>query len=130
MKTFEPAASLVLFGHDPEPARVVVFERSRGWRVRRAILFAAAGMTVAPFVALLPPHAPWALGALACGGFFAWRSLKSRFAVAELEARCPRCEAPVAVPAGSRLRQPHSIHCQACHHELVLRVDEAALPSI
>jgi len=127
--TFEPTATLVLFGHEPVPARVEVFERARGWRIRRAVIFAVTGMALAPFVALFPPHAPWALGALSTGFFLAWRSMNSRFAVARLEGDCPRCQEPLHVSSGSRLRIPHPLSCTSCHHELVLNVDPTDLPA-
>ena len=126
--TFEPKATLALFGHEPVPARLTVFERARGWRVRRAVVFAVTGMALAPFVALFPPHAPWALGALSTGFFLAWRSMNSRFAVAKLDGACPRCQAPLQLSSGSRLRVPHPLSCHSCHHELVLNVDPADLP--
>lgn len=125
--TFEPRASLALFGHEPVPARVAVFARPRGWRIRRAVIFAVTGIALAPLVALFPPHVPWALGALSAGFFLAWRSMKSRFAVARFEGNCPRCQAPLHIASGSRLRIPHPLSCQSCHYELVLNTDPTDL---
>ncbi len=83
-------------------------------------------VVVAPLLGLVPPHAPWIIGALATGGFLAKRRLDERLTVVSLEARCPRCDAPLPAPVG-RLREPHPVPCQACHHQAVLHVPAGTL---
>ncbi len=55
-------ARITLFGFDVVRANARIEARSAGWRARRASIALAAGLIVAPAVALVPPHAPWALG--------------------------------------------------------------------
>lgn len=120
--------SFVLFGHEPRAATVSLVERDRAWRVRRAALYMGLGLALAPVVVLFPPHVPWLLGALGGGAFLAWRTLQGRYAMMAVEGGCPRCQAPVEVRPGTRLRSPHPLHCPACHHEFVLHVAPADLP--
>jgi hypothetical protein len=120
---FEAAGSLVLFGHETRTATVSLFERARGWRIRRAALFVLAGLVIAPVVVLFPPHIPWLLGALGGSGFLAWRTMSGRFAIVAVEGACPRCQVPIQIPAGTRLRVPHPLSCGGCHHDFVLKVD-------
>ena len=62
-----------------------------GWRARRAAIALAAGLIVAPLVALVPPHAPWALGALGIGLLTARRRWAEEHTLHFLEGACPRC---------------------------------------
>ena len=55
-------ARITLFGFDIVRVNARIEARSAGWRARRASIALAAGLIVAPAVALVPPHAPWALG--------------------------------------------------------------------
>ena len=58
----DPASSDRSSGFDVVRANARIEARSAGWRARRASIALAAGLIVAPAVALVPPHAPWALG--------------------------------------------------------------------
>ena len=119
-------ARVVLFGFEPAAATVALRRRPRRWRVGGALKIMAVAVVVAPVLGLIPPHAPWIIGALAVGGFLAKRRLDERFTVVSLEARCPRCDASLQAPVG-RLRDPHPVPCQACHHEPALHVPTDAL---
>lgn len=119
-------ARVVLFGFEPVPSTVGLRRRPRRWRVGGAVRIMAVAMLVAPLVGLVPPHAPWAIGALAVGGLLARRRLQERFTVVSLDARCPRCDSALEAPVG-RLRDPHPVPCQSCHHEASLRLPGDAL---
>jgi hypothetical protein len=81
---------------------------------------------IAPFVAIVPPHAPWAIGALATGVILARRRWLERFTLERVEGVCPKCGEPLAVKA-ARLRLPHLVACEGCHHQSELRFSEEVL---
>lgn len=116
-------APVTLFGHEPSGAALELRARSRGWRFRKAAIPGGLFVLLAPAVALLPPHVPWAVAALGTGFYLARRGWKEEFTVAAFEGSCPRCDAELDLPSGSRLRFPHSLHCAGCRHEPVLKVD-------
>lgn len=124
--TFQTTAEAALFGFDPSPARAEIVARSRGWRVGGAARIFAAFVVVAPFLAIFPPHAVWFIGALSAGGLLARRRYVERYTLVEVEARCPKCDAPLSVKP-SRLRVPHPLPCDVCHHESSLRLPEGTL---
>lgn len=109
----------MLFGYEPTPARVRLRPRPRSWRLGGALRRAAAGVLVAPLVGLVPPHAPWAVGALAGGAVLARRRWNERYTVEDVDATCPRCGGALHARRG-RLRMPHPVPCEACHHECAL----------
>lgn len=121
---------IALFGHEPSRAILELQLRSRRWRLRRAVLPAVATAVVTPLVALLPPHAPWAVGALAAGFVLTRRRWKEEFTVHEFEGSCPRCGTGLELPAGSRLRFPHPLHCDECRHEPVLELEAERLRNL
>ena len=84
-------ARITLFGFDDVPAHVRVETRSVGWRARRAAIALAAGLIAAPLAALVPPHAPWALGALGIALLTARRRWAEEHTLHFLEGACPRC---------------------------------------
>lgn len=83
-------------------------------------------LLIAPVVAVIPPHAPWILGALTGGGILARRRWIERFTVLDVEGTCPRCGAPVKVAKG-RLRKPHPAACEACHFDMSVHLPAEAL---
>ena len=83
-------------------------------------------VVIAPFVAIVPPHAPWGIGALAAGAIFARRRMIERFTLISLEGTCPKCEHPLRVKR-ARLRIPHPLTCEGCHHQASLKVPAEAL---
>jgi hypothetical protein len=119
---------LSLFGHDPVEARVTLRPRSRGWRMRRTLLFGGGILALAPLVALLPPHAPWAVAAVGGGVFVGRRQWLHRYTVLGMSGSCPRCGAAFSLSPGTRLRRPHAISCDDCNHESSLAIDDEDLP--
>lgn len=94
-----------------------------GWRARRTAIALAAGLIVAPIAALVPPHAPWALGALGMGILTARRRWTEEHTLHFLQGACPRCGAAVTLSHPSRLRHPHATSCPSCQYELAIAVD-------
>ncbi len=116
-------ARITLFGFDDVPADVRVETRSVGWRARRAAIALAAGLIAAPLAALVPPHAPWALGALGIGLLTAHRRWAEEHTLHFLEGTCPRCGEAITLSRPARLRHPHATPCPSCHYELAISVD-------
>jgi len=123
---FVTDAEAVLFGFPPASLRVSLRSRGRGWRVGGAARIFGSSVVFAPVMALLPPHAIWPIGVLLTGGFMARRRLREHFTLIELTGLCPKCEMALAVKPG-RLRMPHSLPCEGCHHESTLRFPEGLL---
>ena len=118
----------VLFGFDATSVGVEVVPRTRRWRLVGALQAMGASLLVAPVAAVVPPHAPWAIGALAAGGYFARRRWVETHTLVGVDGTCPKCAAPFKTRK-SRLRSPHPLDCEACHHTSELRLPEGALPS-
>jgi predicted RNA-binding Zn-ribbon protein involved in translation (DUF1610 family) len=116
-------AQITLFGFDVVPADARIEARSRGWRGRRAAMALAAGLIAAPAAALVPPHAPWALGALGIGLLTARRCWAEEHTLHSLKGACPRCGVDISISRSVRLRHPHPISCPSCHYELAISVD-------
>ncbi|MEK9500391.1 hypothetical protein [Gaopeijia maritima] len=114
-----PAEARV-FGHDATPAALEVIPRSTRWRTGRAARWFVGGAVLAPLVAILPPHAPWAVGAAAGGLAFGLRRLNERYTLIDLEGRCPRCGAALAHEGRTPLRVPHSVTCGSCSNAVAL----------
>lgn len=114
-------ARATLFGFDDRPVRAEIVPRSRAWRVGGAARTFAVFVLVAPFVAIFPPHAVWLLGALATGGVLARRRYIERYTLVSVDGRCPKCQRELTVKRG-RLKLPHPLPCEGCHHEPALRV--------
>jgi hypothetical protein len=123
---FTVQGEAVVFGFPNTPVELSVRRRAVSWRAGGAAQTLAFFVVVAPFVALVPPHAPWAIGALAAGGILARRRWGERFTLERIEGSCPKCCAPLAVKAG-RLKLPHPVSCDACHHQTALRFPASVL---
>jgi hypothetical protein len=124
--TFTVQGAAALFGFQPSPVEVTLRRRARSWRVGGAARTMGVAVVVAPVVAIVPPHAPWLIGVLAVGGILARRRLHEHFTVTAVRGACPKCEAQISSGAG-RLRTPHPLPCEACHHDATLRLPEDAL---
>lgn len=120
---------VTLFGYPSTDATARVRMRPRSWRLAGAIRRAATGVVLAPFVGLIPPHAPWIVGSLGVGAILARRRWQERFTVESVDGPCPRCQAPMSLRPG-RLRSPHPLTCDACHYESSLEVPAEALDSL
>lgn len=112
-----------LFGHEPTTAQVTLVARTSRWRMTRAFLSAGTGFALAPLVGLVPPHIPWALGAVGVGLFLARRRIREHHTLTSVEALCPRCGAELSLAKPAALRTPHILSCDGCHYEPVLRVE-------
>jgi hypothetical protein len=119
--TLETPGNIVLFGFEPAEAVVRLRFRPKSWRLGGAVRFVAGSLVVAPAVGLVPPHAPWIVGALAGGVILARRRWNERFTLEHVEGFCPRCRGPIRVRPG-RLRTPHPVPCEGCHHEASLEL--------
>ena len=115
-------AGITLFGFEPAVATVRIEARSRIWRLRRTLLAFGMGLVIAPFVALVPPHAPWAIGALALGALAARRRWTEHHSLLAVDGSCPGCGDRITLGSVGRLRHPHPLTCESCHHELALDV--------
>ncbi len=124
--TFQATTEAVLFGFPSEPVEVTIRPRARGWRIGGAARTLGIALLVAPAVAIVPPHAPWVIGVLVTGGLLARRRVSERFTLITLEGSCPKCGEALRIKAG-RLREPHPLPCEACHHESSLRIPEGVL---
>ena len=122
----EVGGRISLFGYEPTPATVHLKARSRSWRVGGSVRTMAIALLVAPVMGLIPPHAPWILGALTGGGLLARRRWTEHFTVMGVDGTCPRCGATVRA-ANGRLRSPHPAVCEACHHEASVQIPPEAL---
>jgi hypothetical protein len=122
----EVGGQIALFGYDPTPATIHLLPRSRSWRVGGSVRTMAIAVLVAPVMGIVPPHAPWIIGALAGGGLLARRRWTERFTVVGVEGTCPRCGAPIKAATG-RLRSPHPVSCEACNFEASIEIPPEAL---
>ena len=116
-------AQITLFGFDGVSADARIEARSRGWRARRAAIALAAGLIAAPLAALVPPHAPWALGALGIGLLTARRRWAEAHTLHFLEGACPRCGEGITLSRPARLRHPDATSCPSCQYELAITVE-------
>lgn len=123
---FTIEAEAVVFGFPATPVELSVRRRTVGWRAGGTARTLAVFVVVAPFVAVVPPHAPWAIGALATGVILARRRWSERFTLERVRGVCPKCGEPLAVKAG-RLRLPHPVACEGCHHQTALRFSAEVL---
>jgi len=124
--TFDVDGEATLFGFDPVPVRARVTARTSAWRVGGAARTMAIFVVIAPFVAIVPPHAVWLIGALVTGAVLARRRYIERFTLESVDGACPKCGAALAVKP-TRLRVPHPIPCDGCHHETTLRLPDEVL---
>ena len=113
---------ITLFGFDPTCGTARVTPRTGQWRVIRALMAFGTALLLAPFLALVPPHAPWALGALGVGAVVARRRWLEHHSLRAIAGTCPRCGCDVSLPRATRLRHPHPLTCESCYHELAVVV--------
>lgn len=116
----------VLFGFPSTKAVLTIRPRPKSWRASGAALRMAGFTVLAGVVAVIPPHAPWILGALVGGAILARRRWIERYTLESVNGTCPKCGAELAVKP-SRLRKPHPVMCEACHHESSLAFDASSL---
>lgn len=124
--SFSVTGRATLFGYDPTPVELELVPRGKRWRTMGVVRIAVVAAVLAPVAAIVPPHAPWALGVLGVAGLLIHRRLKERFTVAEAKGPCPKCGGRLSAASG-RLRDPHPAACEACHNEFGIAVDPAAV---
>lgn len=120
--TLQPAR-ISLFGHPPTRAMAVLLHRSGRSRLLRALAALAMGAVVVPLVALVPPHAPWAIGAFVLTLLAVRAAFRERWTLVGVEGCCPRCGEAIEVGGRSRLRDPHPLSCRTCRHEPTLTLE-------
>ncbi|MDZ7779639.1 MAG: hypothetical protein U5R14_06830 [Gemmatimonadota bacterium] len=116
----------VLFGYEPVAVVAEIEPRPRSWRLSGAARSLGIGVLLAPIVAVVPPHAPWAIGALAVGAVLGRRRWIETHTLMAVEGACPKCGGPLTVKP-QRLRRPHPLECEACHHTSALELPAEAL---
>lgn len=117
-----PVASLTLFGFAPTDATVSVVARSRAWRIARVARSLLLTAVITPVAFLIPPHAPWGAGALGAGLVLTSRRWLERYTLRHAVGACPKCGEAIIVQRVQRLRHPHTVACDGCHHEPTLRI--------
>jgi len=123
---FTVSGEAIVFGFPSTPVEMSVRRRAASWRVGGAVRTLAVFLLLAPLAAIVPPHAPWAIGALGLGVILARRRWIERVTLEGVEGACPKCGEALAVKPG-RLRRPHPLPCEACHHQTALRFPEEVM---
>lgn len=123
-----PNGKLVLPGSTSTEATVEVIYQSQATRTSRAIITLAVAILIAPVLFFLPPHFLWPIVALAIGGWLAWRYWTGDYYVTHFEGRCPRCETPLEILRGTRIRGEHTLDCHGCHRRPTLIVNDPEAP--
>jgi hypothetical protein len=126
---FELEGEVTLFGFDAVPVQAGITPRSRTWRVGGALRTMAIFVVISPFVAIIPPHAVWFIGALLTGAVLARKRYIESFTITRLIGSCPKCGTALALKS-QRLRIPHPVSCDDCHHESNVRFSDDSLREI
>ncbi|MGB1657681.1 MAG: hypothetical protein ACPHO4_10020 [Longimicrobiales bacterium] len=124
--SFSATAEATLFGFDPTASEVTILPRSRGWRVGGAAATFVGVVAIASPLVVFPPHAVWLLGGLGTGAFLAQRRYVERFTLLSATGQCPKCGHTFSLKR-MRLRTPHPLPCEGCHHESTLRLPSDVL---
>ena len=124
--SFEATGEAALFGFDATSAAVRIQPRSSAWRLGGALATFVGVVAIASPLVVFPPHAVWLLGGLGTGAFLGHRRYIERFTLLAATGTCPKCGQTFALKK-MRLRVPHPLPCDACHHESTLRLAEGLL---
>ncbi|MEX2466620.1 MAG: hypothetical protein WD995_06895 [Gemmatimonadota bacterium] len=116
----------VLFGFPETEVVAEVRPRARAWRITGAARAVGVSVLLAPVAAIVPPHAPWALGVLAAGAVFGRRRWTETHTLMAVTGSCPKCSGAFSVKPG-RLKRPHPLECEGCHHVSALKLPEERL---
>lgn len=119
-----PNGKLVLPGAGSTEATVEVIYQSHATRVSRALITLAVAIVIAPVLFFLPPHFLWPIVAIAAGGWLAWRYWTGEYYVTHFEGSCPRCETPLELARGTRIRGEQILDCHGCHRHPTLIVND------
>lgn len=113
-----------VFGQPATVATVVVAPRADSHRTLRTALALLGTAVLTPAAFLVPPHAPWGVGALVGGLLLTRRQWAHTHSVLEVAADCPNCGSPLCVTPGSRLKFPHPLSCDHCQRAVTIHVDD------
>lgn len=119
----------ILFGFPPSRVQVRIRARTPGWRAIRAAQVLGLFLVITPVAALVPPHAPWGIGALITGLLLASKRWSERFTLEQVTGLCPKCSERLEVKSG-RLKEPHPLSCDSCHHQSSLEIAPGLLKPI
>lgn len=114
---------LRLRAYPSTPGRLAATYRPPRKRMTSGLVTLLGFLVAAPIAALIPPHIPWALGAIFVGSYMAYRRWTGEYIVHSLEATCPSCGQPLAMKADEYVRLPHTVPCFNCHQEPELRLE-------
>jgi len=117
------SGAVALFGYPGTRGEMDVLPRSLGWRRLRAAGFFLGGLALAPAVGMVPPHVPWALGALGLGGYLGYRKWREAFTVLMFRGVCPKCGGPLSIAKGTPVREVMSLPCSGCRHDSSMTVN-------
>lgn len=123
-----PGAKLVLPGAGSREATVEVIYQSQATRASRALITLAVAILIAPVLFFLPPHFLWPVVAIVAGGFLAWRYWTGEYYVTYFEGTCPRCDTPLEMSRGTRIRGDHTLDCHGCHRHPTLVLTDPEHP--
>ncbi len=122
-----PPAQLTLRAHAASLAKVVLVYRTAPERFARAAMALVLCWGAVPLLLWVPPHYPWAAGAMVAGVYLAYRYWTGRYLVCAFSGACPRCGRQLELRLGSFINLPHSMTCFACHFEPRLEVSAETL---
>lgn len=123
-----PGGKLVLPGAGSSEATVEVIYQSQATRASRALITLAVAILIAPVLFFLPPSFLWPIVAIAAGGLLAWRYWTGECYVTHFEGACPRCETPLEMTRGTRIRGEHTLDCHGCHRHPTLVLNDPEHP--
>jgi len=80
-------------------------------------------------LAILPPHAVWAMAGLVAGTTFAVLKFLERYTLESYRGSCPHCGADVGTDSSTRLKARSTVTCDNCQRTSELVIDVDALDS-
>lgn len=121
-----PRARLELPGSGSRPAELEVIYQPRATRLIRAILILGVAAALIPVVFFIPPHFLWPVVVLVVAVYLARKYWVGEYYVSAFEGACPRCDTPIELKPGTRIRTRQTLECYGCHRkpELVLESAE------
>lgn len=120
-----PRGRLELPGSGSRRVTLEVIYQPRATRIMRAVLVLTVAAVLMPLVFFIPPHFLWPLLVLALGLYLARRYWVGEFYVSRFEGACPRCDTPLELKPGARIRQRQTLECYGCHRQPELVLESA-----
>ena len=109
------------FGAPPARALAHLEILNRRERLKRAALILGAGVTAALIALPIPlVHFVFVPGALLTGVTLAILRLRQGEVFRDVSASCPFCGKEQRFTVMGRFKLPRNLHCESCHHGLVL----------